>query len=217
MENQELQQQNIVISEVLQTNWGFKIKDAGGLTYNLSATKKDGTPTKAYQALIALPNNGMGMTKCFKFAVVANNQGGQSRYVRIIMEPQATPSIPTTRQPINAPVSAPVASPAPTNPPVGTNNTPNQQNNASAPNWDKIAEGKVRFGFAIEAYKAHTPLIQDKVNQIEEWVKYVMTGKLPPVGKTVYVNDPNQKNEVAPTEDILPNDDEMISVEEIPF
>ena len=106
----ELKQKNIVISAVEITNWGVKVKDEQNLIYNVSQTKKDGTPTAAYQALTALPNNGMGMTKCFKFVEVPNKRGGMSRYVRMIVEPQASPII-QQPQPItpqnaqNAPVS----------------------------------------------------------------------------------------------------------------
>jgi hypothetical protein len=87
MDNQELQQRNIIISEVALQDWGLKIKDEKGLVYNISSTKKDGSPTVAYQAITQLPNNGMGLNKCFKFAEVPNKQGGTSRYVRIITEP----------------------------------------------------------------------------------------------------------------------------------
>ena len=52
--------------------------------------------------------------------------------------------------------------------------------------WKRLGEGKVRHGFAIEAYKKGQKLI-DSVGEIQQWVHYVMTGKLlekpePPTG-----------------------------------
>lgn len=44
------------------------------------------------------------------------------------------------------------------------------------PDWDKIAEGKVRHGFALEAFKLGLALTQDTKNTIHEWVQYVMVG-----------------------------------------
>lgn len=89
--NDELQQANITISGVEYLSWGLKIKDEKGLIYNVSRfLKGTQTETVAYKTLSALPQNGVGLTKCFKFAVVPNNQGGQSRYVRIVEEPSNT-------------------------------------------------------------------------------------------------------------------------------
>ena len=38
------------------------------------------------------------------------------------------------------------------------------------PNWDKIAEGKVRHGFAIEAFKKEMPLSRETMDEIDKWV-----------------------------------------------
>ena len=46
----------------------------------------------------------------------------------------------------------------------------------TSPDWDKIAEGKVRHGFAIEAYKLGYHLDKDTVDNINAWVRYVMVG-----------------------------------------
>jgi len=48
-----------------------------------------------------------------------------------------------------------------------------------APDWDKIAEGKVRHGFAIEAYKLGYNLDQSTIDKINAWVHYVMIGEVP--------------------------------------
>ena len=45
-----------------------------------------------------------------------------------------------------------------------------------APNWDKIAEGKVRHGVAIEAFKKGLPLDEDTKTLINDWVQYIMQG-----------------------------------------
>jgi len=44
------------------------------------------------------------------------------------------------------------------------------------PNWDKIAEGKVRHGFAIEAFKKEMPLNRETMDEIDKWVYFVMHG-----------------------------------------
>ena len=44
------------------------------------------------------------------------------------------------------------------------------------PNWDKIAEGKVRHGFAIEAFKKEMPLNKETMDEIDKWVYFVMHG-----------------------------------------
>lgn len=44
------------------------------------------------------------------------------------------------------------------------------------PDWDAIAEGKVRHGFAIEAYKMGKPLNGETKLEINRWVKFVMEG-----------------------------------------
>lgn len=44
--------------------------------------------------------------------------------------------------------------------------------------WNKIAEGKVRHGFAVEAYKMGKTLDQDTIIEINKWVSYVVTGQL---------------------------------------
>ena len=42
----------------------------------------------------------------------------------------------------------------------------------------EIAEGKVRHGFAIEAFKMGKELNVTTATEINKWVSYVMTGKL---------------------------------------
>ncbi len=49
--------------------------------------------------------------------------------------------------------------------------------NTNSPNWDAIAEGKVRHGFAIEAYKMGKGLNSATMDSIDEWVQFVMNGQ----------------------------------------
>ena len=44
--------------------------------------------------------------------------------------------------------------------------------------WDKISEGKVRHGFAVEAYKMGKVLDLQTITQINNWVAYVMGKKI---------------------------------------
>ena len=48
--------------------------------------------------------------------------------------------------------------------------------NNDTPNWDKIAEGKVRHGFAIEAFKKGMTLARDTMKEVDRWVYFVIHG-----------------------------------------
>lgn len=54
----------------------------------------------------------------------------------------------------------------------------NGSNGQSTPNWDKIAEGKVRHGVCIEAFKKGLALDGETANLINDWTKFIMTGEL---------------------------------------
>ena len=45
------------------------------------------------------------------------------------------------------------------------------------PDWDKIAEGKIRHGFAVAAFTNGMEMTDDLCAQIECWVRYVVDGK----------------------------------------
>lgn len=45
------------------------------------------------------------------------------------------------------------------------------------PTQDDSAEGKVRHGFAIEAYRQGKPLSTETIKEVNEWVAFVMLGK----------------------------------------
>lgn len=51
----------------------------------------------------------------------------------------------------------------------------NNDNNGS-PDWDKITEGKVRHGFAIEAFKNGLELNRETIDEIDRWVYFVIHG-----------------------------------------
>ena len=44
------------------------------------------------------------------------------------------------------------------------------------PDWDKITEGKIRHGFAIEAFKKDMELSEDLMKDIDRWVYFVVHG-----------------------------------------
>ena len=132
MDNQTpLEVANITISAVETLSWGLKIKDEKGLVYNIPQYKK-GTQdlTKAFGEITMMSNNGMNSNVGVKFAVVPNNQGGTSRYVRMIGMPEdlKTSTMPTQTQ-------------TPT--PVVKGET----------DWDKISWGKCKHAYLVEAYK----------------------------------------------------------------
>jgi len=44
------------------------------------------------------------------------------------------------------------------------------------PDWDKITEGKIRHGMAVEAFSKGMELNADNMKQIEKWVQFVILG-----------------------------------------
>lgn len=46
------------------------------------------------------------------------------------------------------------------------------------PDWDKITEGKIRHGFAIEAFRKGNVLDGELVKEIDCWVRYVVDGRI---------------------------------------
>jgi hypothetical protein len=57
------------------------------------------------------------------------------------------------------------------------NVTPVSGSPKQKPIQDDSAEGKVRHGFAIEAYKQGKPLSTETIKEVNEWVAFVMLGK----------------------------------------
>jgi len=44
------------------------------------------------------------------------------------------------------------------------------------PDWDKITEGKIRHGIAVEAFSKGMELNADNMKSIEKWVQFVIHG-----------------------------------------
>jgi hypothetical protein len=44
------------------------------------------------------------------------------------------------------------------------------------PDWDKITEGKIRHGIAVEAFSKGMELNSDNMKTIEKWVQFVIHG-----------------------------------------
>lgn len=44
------------------------------------------------------------------------------------------------------------------------------------PDWDKITEGKIRHGIAVEAFSKGMELNADNMKKIEQWVQFVIHG-----------------------------------------
>jgi hypothetical protein len=154
MNDNELQQAMITISSSEFTNWGLKIRDEKNLIYNIPQFKK-GTneETAAYKYITNLPKNGVGLTKGVKFVVVPNNQGGQSRYIRIMEDAnaQTAPQAPQSTQ--------------------SNQKTGYTQKNET--DWEKISFGKCKYGFLIELLKMGVAL-QDAETVAETWAEASM-------------------------------------------
>ena len=65
------------------------------------------------------------------------------------------------------------------------------------PDWDKITEGKIRHGIAVEAFSKGMELNSDNMKNIEKWVQFVDEEAL--FGKEV----PETKSEVGETFDAI--------------
>ena len=149
----ELQLKNITISKVESLTWGLKIADEKGLIYNIPYEKKAGGQTVASKTISELPNNGLGLKKCFKFAVVDNKQGGQSRYVRVVGEPEDSPQQLGTKAYVNERYNQ-------SNSPI----TPPQANTGR--DFKAEAFGKCKHAFLVELLKINA-IIEDRLSKNE--------------------------------------------------
>ena len=84
--------------------------------------------------------------------------------------------------------------------------SPSGQGGQKDPNWEEISKGKVRHGFAIEAYKKGLKLDSKTANEIIDWTNFVISGKLfeRPASLPVIQRDE-------------PTDEDILSAERIPF
>ena len=44
------------------------------------------------------------------------------------------------------------------------------------PDWDKITEGKIRHGVAVEAFSQGMELNKENAKKIEQWVQFIIHG-----------------------------------------
>ena len=134
---------------------GLKVTDEKGLKYNISEKKKNGEITAAYHTISQLPKFGVGLNKCFKFVTVANKMGGQSRYVRIITDPEGGDGKTTYTSP-RMDQSKPVKT--------------------EATDWDKISWGKCKHAYLVEAFKSNGSSENLKIIEpiAEEWAEASM-------------------------------------------
>lgn len=136
------------------------LKDSNNLKYSMFKNKiSDWLETAAYSKFKLLPEMGIGKT--IKVAVKEEQKeyNGQSYIQRTIVTVDA--SIPQQSQ-ITTPTTA---------------TTTKQSNRFQKQEYNDNAEWKVRFGFAIEAYKLGLDLSDETIKQINKWTDYVMTGK----------------------------------------
>ena len=80
------------------------------------------------------------------------------------------------------------------------------------PNWDKITEGKIRHGFAIEAFKKDMELSEDLMKDVDRWVYFVVHG-LSGLKEIIKMSTDELVKEVKDTfdgEDVTPSDEDYI-------
>jgi hypothetical protein len=163
MEEQKVE--TIKIASVEDVGWGVKIKSENGMTFNIPKTLKDSTEeTKAWQVLKDLQGYGMGMTKTLKYVETPNKQGGTSRYVRMIMGDGMSVLNGMSIQKVETPAQ-----------PFKMQTRPAQ---SLTRDFEAENRGKVRYGFALEAFKAGKVLDIKLVDEIKKWVDYTMSGEL---------------------------------------
>ena len=130
----------------------FKIKDQEGKSYMLWQTIKDGSNSKAFEALNPLPNQGLGqLVKITYKEEESDYQGKSITYRTIVM----------------------IESPAQALGQVTPSQTP-----PTPPAEDEKVIGMVRHGIAVQAYAKGKELNQETVNEINKWVDYIITGKI---------------------------------------
>jgi hypothetical protein len=146
--NDELQLNNITVSSVELTSWGLKIKDEKGLIYNISRYKKDTQEETVAYQYISKLPNNGMGMKLGMKFATVRNSQGGESRYVRIIGDWDNSR------------------------PVQTQPTYHQESKSDD------AEGKVRHGFSIEAYKLGKQLNPETVAEINKWVNYVMSGSL---------------------------------------
>lgn len=140
----------------------ISIKDTNNLKYGIWKTRvSDWAESVAYAKFKTLPDNGIWMKVKVATKEEEKEYLGRKYIQRTIVTLDA--NIPQESQTTAAP----------------SNQQSRQQSFSQIQNrQDDNAEWKVRFWFAIEAYKLWMDLDVPTTNVINKWTKYVMTGKL---------------------------------------
>jgi len=196
MENEQNQEDKVItISNAEFTTWGIKVKDEKGLVYNIPQFLKGTTEeTKAFQIISKLPNLGVNLKKLFRFVTFPNSQGGQSRYVRNIMNISGQPNVINRGEQI---VRQQIAK---------------SKTKLEEEKWNEISKGKVRHGVTCEFIRLGADYNLETINKINKWTEFIMTGEM-------FNKDNNLNLDNVPVIEIQeePLNDEEIRVENIPF
>lgn len=168
---EKLLEKIITISSVTNLNPEDKkpinFKDENGDKYTLFKFKKDGTKSMAYQMFETLPYGGEGSTIGIAYTeepkTFVNEQGKEisftQRTVMVVKKPseiRVANQVPNTTTSTTKPVAK----------------------TEEKTDWDKIAFGKSKHGFLIEAFKSNLGNPNIKLSEIEaiaeEWAKASM-------------------------------------------
>lgn len=168
---EKLLEKIITVSSVTNLNPGDKkpinFKDENGDKYTLFKFKKDGTKSMAYQMFETLPYGGEGSTIGIAYTeepkTFVNEQGKEisftQRTVMVVKKPseiRVANQVPNTTTSTTKPVAK----------------------TEEKTDWDKIAFGKSKHGFLIEAFKANLGNPNIKLSEIEaiaeEWARASM-------------------------------------------
>ncbi len=185
-------------------NKPIKFQDEADNKYILWKFNKQGE-SKAYTSYKQLPHGGDGSTIGIVYSEEPDsftNKEGKTinftkRTVVIIKDPsEIKPEnqvMPPTTQPPVSPTSPQEAHTASFTP--NSYQTTHKAN--TEPNWDKIAEGKVRHGVAIAYIEQGKKLSEETVKEINNWTKFIITGGLTEGLKNVPIyNQPNPPDEI---------------------
>lgn len=155
----DLLKKNITIVEAVNDGTKVKIKDQDGLSYTFFIKKQDGTESMAYQFFKTLEANGKGVSASIGYKETQGEFKGQSVTYRniAVMGYGNAQSVSKT---------------------VAQVKYHEVKKDDEQEKWDKIALGKVRHGFAIEAFKLGLELNAETVKIVNSWSEYVMTGEL---------------------------------------
>jgi hypothetical protein len=170
MEQSQNETSVIAIQSIEPTAWGCKITAQDKKVYNVSKTKKDGTPSVAWQQMIDMGlkapglDGSPGSTVEIWYREVPNKHGGTSRYIASFRETNSKPYTSSIEGPHRVVRDREGSQVAP------QEFKPNQRQNfasgkKSEVDWDEVSVGKCQFGF-LQAYIQSGHSIQDAKLQV---------------------------------------------------